>query len=861
MRKAGIRDSRERRGAACGGNSCVWGLLFGALVGTLSGGAASRPALAQSSVPTPVLRIEATDVAPQVTLGSTRLFTFTVRNLQNGTDFVYGPRYRLTGTAGNFDGDTRDMLRANFLTSDSVSFQLRAIAVGQARLTLSLDYVECAGGGTACMARTVSESFSVEVVPVVLASLTPTPTPTRSPTNAAGASPSATATAVVGLTISLAVFPQNPVVGDNVSFVFTVSNLQPGVVARRPIYRLSGLPPNFDGDMSNITHEVDITGPQTDTVQFNFRAVNPGVTQLRMQVDYLECRGTTCRGGFSQTPVYSIVTRGSQQTPIAESTTTPTSTAPATPTLTPTFAVGTGLTIETEVIGSAVVGGDQVLFVFQVYNRQAGITAQSPTYLIVGTGGLFAGDTTPISRDTILSAQQPDTVIFRLTPIASGVAPVRLQVNYEECRGAQCTAATTISTAVPVQVRATSVVPTSTPSATPTAPPPASATATPTLTAIPSLTFTPTRTTIPSATATRSPAFSPTRTATATTVATPLVMFDVVIDPPQPVVGQNVTVTYTIRNLQGPTTLRRQGYVISGVSPNLDGNIDRVEHDVPILGSQVDTVVYRLRAVNEGTSLLQIHLTYEACGATLPCAFGAASSVITPVNIIGNVPTATPTLPGAVTATPTATVSPPTQATPVLVYSLEVNPQQPFVGDVVDLVFSVRNIQGGTQAVRPSYHVTGTSPNFEDPIPGTSHDVAIGGTFVDMVRYRLGALHEGTSLLQIHSTYDICNTGAEPCSFGNSSSQIFRVVVRDPPTPTPTVTATSTATASFTPTPTQTPNGSETITPTPTETIIPRIIVADDDCSLQPQRLGRRGGWLPIWMGGVVLVWWRSRAR
>jgi ABC-type branched-subunit amino acid transport system permease subunit len=48
---------------------------------------------------------------------------------------------------------------------------------------------------------------------------------------------------------------------------------------------------------------------------------------------------------------------------------------------------------------------------------------------------------------------------------------------------------------------------------------------------------------------------------------------------------------------------------------------------VAILGAQTDVVTYTLRAVHEGVSLFQIHVTYEACAQTTPCTFGFASSL------------------------------------------------------------------------------------------------------------------------------------------------------------------------------------------------------------------------------------------
>lgn len=687
------------------------------LIALLVGLHTALPALAQPSVPVPVLRIELNDTPMQVPLGSMLRLTFTIRNLVSGTDFVFSPRYRIAGTATNFEGDTRDVLHASFLSSDSVTYQLRAAIVGHASFTLSVDYVECPGGGSPCAPRTTTQAFSLDVVQV--SGPTPTAPPTGvTPTATAIRSPSATPTVTAtpsparGLRFDLAVYPPYPVVGDLVSFVFTVRNPEAEVTATRPTYTLIGTVPNFGEGSLSETHELVVAGPQTDTVVFRLNAVQAGITQLRVEARYVECRPNEgCHSGSTLSPIYEVGVRGSALTPIA----------------------------------------------------------------------------TP-------SPEQSSTSLPTLTP-------------------------------------------------------------TPTLTLNPALTPTPTLTLGLAPTATPS--------LTARVVSTAALTFEISLNPPQPVVDDLVTVTFTIRNPEGPATVRRETYTVSGVAPNFDGSVAPITHDVPILGAQADVVTYQLHAVHEGETLFQIHVTYEVCADTLPCPSGFTSSQIFPIAVVAVIPTPSPTqnLTPVATSTPAPTITATPGLAPLLTYELVVTPPQPFVGDDVDFVFTVRNAQTGTLALRPSYQVTGTAPNFEGPITALNHDVAIGGDSFDVVTLRFAAVHEGTTLLQLHTSYDACTAAGDSCSSAFSSSPIFPVVVSNPPTATPTVTSTATASPSSTSTPSPTPrsDGTLTATPSPTATVGFVGTFSDGDCALTAMDGRRRGGLLALLLPALGLLWLRSR--
>jgi len=230
------------------------------------------------------------------------------------------------------------------------------------------------------------------------------------------------------------------------------------------------------------------------------------------------------------------------------------------------------------------------------------------------------------------------------------------------------------------------------------------------------------------------------------------------------------------------------------------------------------------------------------------------------------VPTSTPgsLTPGVSTPTATASVVAPAPPTPVLAYELAVDPEPLIVGDEATLVFTVRNVQSATQAVRPNYHVSGSTPNFESPIPAQTHDVVLSGEVLDVVVYRLATLHAGTSLVQLHATYDVCTEDGQPCSFGNSSSPIFRVAIEEQPTPTPTRTATSTpsftnsASPTMTATPTPDLRGTLTVTPTPTATIGITGTFSDGDCSVRGLRRAYNG-LVPLLVGVLVLLAQRRR--
>ncbi len=678
--------------------------LIALLVGLLT----TLPALAQASTPTPILSIELNDASPQVVLGSTLRLTFAIRNLVSATDFVFSPRYRITGTAANFEGNTADVLHASFLSSDTVTYQLRAAVAGRANFALAVDYVECTGGGTACVPRTTSKAFSLDIVSV--SNPTATVPPTAVSSSPTGVSSTATATVLAsvtptpspatGLSFDLAVYPPQPVVGDLVSLVFTVRNREAQMTAYRPTYTLSGTAPNFSGDSLSETHDVAVAGAQGDTVVFRLNAVADGVTQLRIEAKYVECRPNQgCFGSGTLSPIYTVVLRGSALTPIT--TPSPEQSLTPPPTLTPTPTLTVGL---------------------------------SPT---------------------------------------------------------------------------------------------------------------------------------PTPSPTAVVAATPVLSFEITVNPPQPVLDDLVTVTVTIRNPAGPATLRRETYTVSGVAPNFDGDVAPITHDVPILGAQADVVTYQLHAVHEGATLFQIQVTYEACTQTPPCQFDFSASPIFPIAVTAVAPTLSPTqnLTPAPTTTPVPTTTATPVSVPVLTYDLVVTPPQPLVGDEVEFVFTVHNAQAGTQALRPSYQVTGTAPNFDGPMMALNHDVAIGGDDLDVVTYRFTAVHDGTTVLQLHTSYDICAAAADACSPGFSSSPIFAVPVSNPPTPTPTVTSTSTASPTSTNTASATPGieGTSTVTPSPTAT--PHFSDSDGSCSIATAGVRGRGGLLPFLLAGLGLSWLRSRSR
>lgn len=145
----------------------------------------------------------------------------------------------------------------------------------------------------------------------------------------------------------------------------------------------------------------------------------------------------------------------------------------------------------------------------------------------------------------------------------------------------------------------------------------------------------------------------PTPLPTPTFLPEPLLVFDLAVAPPHPVVGDRVTLTFSVGNTQG--FAGQPGYGLIGARPYFDGDTSIKGHTL-VLGS--DTLVLDLHAAQAGVAELQLSVIYEVCiGSPLgtqPCFRGGTTSAVFPVEVRDQTPTPTPSL----TPTPATTASP-----------------------------------------------------------------------------------------------------------------------------------------------------------------------------------------------------------
>ena len=148
----------------------------------------------------------------------------------------------------------------------------------------------------------------------------------------------------------------------------------------------------------------------------------------------------------------------------------------------------------------------------------------------------------------------------------------------------------------------------------------------------------------------------PTRLPTPTFLPEPLLVFALAVAPPHPVVGDGVTLTFSVGNTQG--FAGQPGYGLIGARPYFDGDTSIKGHTL-VLGG--DTLVFDLHAARAGVAALQLSVIYEVCiGSPLgtqPCFRGGTTSAVFPVEVGDQTPTRIPSL--TPTPTPTATPTPP----------------------------------------------------------------------------------------------------------------------------------------------------------------------------------------------------------
>lgn len=136
----------------------------------------------------------------------------------------------------------------------------------------------------------------------------------------------------------------------------------------------------------------------------------------------------------------------------------------------------------------------------------------------------------------------------------------------------------------------------------------------------------------------------------------PLLVFDLVVTPPTPRVGDVVELTFFNHNTEGHapgfspcyTLVGTQGYFTGDVSETCRGHL---------MGTSVNTIVYDLRAITPGTAMVYLTVFYETCHAQpVPyCSFnGHATSPTYDIVIEPTEPTPTPS-PTSTAATPTST--------------------------------------------------------------------------------------------------------------------------------------------------------------------------------------------------------------
>ncbi len=158
-------------------------------------------------------------------------------------------------------------------------------------------------------------------------------------------------------------------------------------------------------------------------------------------------------------------------------------------------------------------------------------------------------------------------------------------------------------------------------------------------------------------------AITNTPTPTPTEIPEPQLVFDLVVTPAAPQVGDQVELTFSNRNIgQGAafspcyTLVGTEGYFTGDTSETCRGHL---------MGyGSVNTIVYDLRAIAEGVAMVYLHAEYETChNQPEPyCSFdGFASSLVYQI-VIG--PTPTPTSTPTQTSTPTNTPTGPTPTPP-----------------------------------------------------------------------------------------------------------------------------------------------------------------------------------------------------
>ena len=130
----------------------------------------------------------------------------------------------------------------------------------------------------------------------------------------------------------------------------------------------------------------------------------------------------------------------------------------------------------------------------------------------------------------------------------------------------------------------------------------------------------------------------PTPLPTPTFLPEPLLIFNLEVVPPQPVVGDAVTLTFQVGNTQG--FAGQPQYALIGTQPSFDGDIS-IQGHATVLGG--DTLVYNLQAVHPGVAPLQLSVIYEVCiggPGQQPCFRGGTTSAVFPVEVRDQSPTA-----------------------------------------------------------------------------------------------------------------------------------------------------------------------------------------------------------------------------
>jgi hypothetical protein len=122
--------------------------------------------------------------------------------------------------------------------------------------------------------------------------------------------------------------------------------------------------------------------------------------------------------------------------------------------------------------------------------------------------------------------------------------------------------------------------------------------------------------------------------------------FQFMVDPPQPVAGDTVTLTVEVRTTAGPAFV--PVYTLRGADPIFTGDTESRSYPHLMSTTDVHTVVYTLQAVQAGTAMLQFIADYEKCTGCTTCeaySFTQASTefAVTVSEVAGVSPTATPT--------------------------------------------------------------------------------------------------------------------------------------------------------------------------------------------------------------------------